>query len=176
MCGIVGAVADRYLTVDFTGRRFFTLVETESTRWSDYVWNDGKWLYNVYRETIDFGAVESITVGFQDLPSGKEVKCRLGPIKALPMQAATVKDPAITLNGMTVVFPLEMASGGWIECNGPDDCTLYGPTGEMLKKVILRGVLPALQAGDNAIQLACQPVQGPSPRVRVTVFCRGEEL
>jgi hypothetical protein len=29
--------------------------ETESARWFDYVWNDGKGGYNVYRETIDFG-------------------------------------------------------------------------------------------------------------------------
>ena len=54
----------RGLTVDFTGRRFFSLVETESARWSDYVWNDGKGIYNAYRETIDFGAVESARLSF----------------------------------------------------------------------------------------------------------------
>src|SRR6185503_2850381 len=62
-----GAVADRYVTVDFTGRRFVTLVETESARWSDFVWNDGKGVYNVYRETIDFGAIESASVWLQNL-------------------------------------------------------------------------------------------------------------
>jgi hypothetical protein len=63
-----GAVADRYITVDFIGPRLFTLVETESNRWSDYVWNDGKWLYNVYRETIDFSKVESISFWYNNLP------------------------------------------------------------------------------------------------------------
>ena len=177
-----GAIADRYITVDFTGPRFFTLVETESTRWSDYVWNDGKGLYNVYRETIDFGAVESVSVGYQNLPPGKEVKCRIGPVKALPMLAGTVKDPALTVNGTTFVFPVEMTSGCWIEFGGWDDCALYSPKGEHLKQVTPQlsagqaGTLPILQATENSLQFSCASAPGPSPRVKVTVFCRGEEL
>ena len=61
------------------------MVETESTRWNDYTWDDGKSLYNVYRETIDFGAGESAEIWLQNLPPGKEAKCGLGPIKALSM-------------------------------------------------------------------------------------------
>ena len=81
-----GAIADRYITVDFTGRRFFTLVETESSRWSDYVWNDGKGAYNAYRETIDFSAVESVSVWLQNIPPGRETRCGLGPVRALPLR------------------------------------------------------------------------------------------
>jgi hypothetical protein len=177
-----GAIADRYIPVDFTGRRLFTLVETESTRWSDYVWNDGKSLYNVYRETIDFGAVESVSVGYQNLPPGKEAKCRIGPVKALPMLAGAVKNPALTCNGTTLVFPVDMTSGGWIEFGGLDDCVLYGPKGERLKQVTPQpsagqaAPLPTLQAAENALQFSCPSTSGPSPRVKVTVFCRGEEL
>ncbi len=70
-------------------------IETESARWSDYVWNDGKWLYNVYRETIDFGTVESVSIWYNNLPKGQEAECIIGPIKALPMVACTVKNPAV---------------------------------------------------------------------------------
>jgi hypothetical protein len=171
-----GAVADRYLTVDFTGRRLVALVETESARWSDYVWDDGKSAYNVYRETIDFGAVESVSVGFQNLPPGKEAKCRLGPVKALPMVPGTVKNPTITINGTAVELPVEMTSGCWVELDGPETGTLYGPKGERLQAVGPGVPWPMLQAGDNAVQFSCSPGTGPSPRVRVTVFCRGELL
>ncbi|MHB9030668.1 MAG: hypothetical protein ACYC9O_18025, partial [Candidatus Latescibacterota bacterium] len=85
-----GAVADRYVTIDFTGWRYFELVETESVRWSDHVWNDGKWLYNVYRETIDFGRVESLGVWMNDIPAGKAVECRISPVKALPLASNTI--------------------------------------------------------------------------------------
>jgi len=171
-----GAVADRYITVDFTGQRSFTLVETESTRWSDYVWNDAKGLYNIYRETINFGAVESVNVWLQNLPPGREAKIRIGPIRALPMRPVAVKNPKITVDGKTVEFPVELASGSWIEGNGPDDCTVYGPKGEPLGKVSPRGDWPVLRSGVTPLKFSCEPSADPKPRARLTVFAHGETL
>jgi hypothetical protein len=176
-----GAVADRYITVDFIGRRYFTLVETESVRWSDYVWNDGKWLYNVYRETIDFGAVESVSIWYNNLPQGSEVRCLVGKVKALPMVPCIVKNPAITVNGKTICFPVEIQSGCCLEFNGSDDCTLYGPKGQMIAKVVPKGEAPLLLKGENKVVFSCdQPVpskvEGMAARVRVVVISHGEGL
>jgi hypothetical protein len=171
-----GAVADRYVTIDFTGRRWFALVETESGRWSDYTWNDGKGIYNVYRETVDFGAVESVEIRCQNLPPGKEVKCGIGPIKALPMLPGKVKDPTLMINGAKTVFPAELTSGCWLECNGPEDCVLYSAKGEILGRIALSGGLPILRAGQNEIQFSCVSTNGPAPRVKVTLFTHGPEL
>ena len=171
-----GAIADRYIDVDFVGRRFFSLVETESTRWSDYVWNDGKSLYNAYRETIDFSAIESVSVWLQNLPPGRETKCRLGPIRAVPMCAGLVKNPRITVGGKTIEFPVELASGSWIECNGPDGCAAYGSKGEPLGKVTPRGDWPSLDAGVAPIQFSCDSNGALKPRSRITVFSRGKGL
>jgi len=171
-----GAVADRYINVDFTGRRWFTLVETESTRWSDYTWNDGKSLYNVYRETIDVSAIESFEIWCQNLPPGKQVKCGIGPVEALPLLSGIVRDPAITVNGTTIVFPGALTSGSWLECNGPENCIHYGAKGEVIGKVAPSGPLPTLRAAQNLIQFSCTSTNGPSPRVRVTVFTQGAEL
>ena len=171
-----GAVADRYVTVDFTGKRWFTLVETESAHWSDYTWDDGKGLYDVYRETIDFGAVESVAIWCQNLPPGKEVKCGIGPVKALPLLPGTLKDPAITMNGVTTVFPGEFTSGSWLECSGSEDCTFYGSKGEVLGKVAPSGRRPTLRAGQNQVHFSCGSSKGRSPRVKVTLFTHGEEL
>ena len=137
-----GAVADRYITVDFTGRRLFTLVETESARWSDYVWNDGKGLYNVYRETIDFAAVESVSIWYNNLPRDKQARCVIGPVKAMPMVACTVRNPAVTINGRTIVFPVEMPSGSYLELSTSSDCVLYGPKGEVI--ILIEGRAPIL--------------------------------
>jgi hypothetical protein len=171
-----GAVADRYVTVDFTGKRWFTLVETESARWSDYTWDDGKGLYNAYRETIDFGVVKSVALWCQNLPPGKKVKCGIGPVKALPMLPGTLKGPAITIDGVTTVFPCELTSGSWLECNGPEDCTLYGSKGEVLGNIAPSGRLPSLRAGRNQVQFSCASSKGPPPRVKVTFFAQGESL
>ncbi len=171
-----GALADRYIPVDFTGRRFLTLVETESVRWSDYVWNDGKWLYNAYRETIDFGRVESVSLGYNNLPPGREVRCAIGPIKALPMLPCTLRNPVLTINGKTISFPAEIQSGSRLEFDGGDGCTLYGPKGETLAQVVPSGPAPSLLKGDNQIQFSCDPAPGPSPRVKVTIISYGDPL
>ncbi len=171
-----GAVADRYITVDFTGPRLFTLVETESARWSDYVWNDGKGLYNVYRESIDFGTVESLSIWYNNLPKDKRTKCIIGPIKALPMVTCTVKNPVVTVNGKEIVFPVEMQSGSYLQLNADNDCVLYGSKGEMIKRVIPDGEIPMLSAGENHIRFSCDEVDGPVPRLKLTVISHGEPL
>lgn len=171
-----GAIADRYISVDFTGRRSFALVETESTRWGDYVWNDGKGIYNVHRETIHFDAIESVSVWLQNLAPGRETSIRINPIRALPMRAVAVKNPKFTIGGQALEFPVELASGSWIECNGPDDCAVFGSKGESLGKIKPFGDWPALPTGVSTLQFSCGPKDGSTPRARVVVFNIGEEL
>ncbi|UCD49042.1 MAG: hypothetical protein JSW27_16085 [Phycisphaerales bacterium] len=171
-----GAVADRYITVDFTGRRQFTLIETESTRWSDYVWNDGKGLYNVYRETVDFGTVESVSIWYNNLPNGQEAQCAIGPVKALPMVACTVRNPTVSVNGARVVVPVEMPSGSYLEFNADGACMLYGSKGEAIIQVVPEGEIPRLLTGENQIGFACDAVDGAAPRVKLTVISHGQPL
>lgn len=171
-----GALCDRYVTIDFTGRRVFTLVETESTRWNDYIWNDGKGLYNSHRETINFDAVESVSVWLQNLAPDRETKIRMSPVRALAMRAGKLKNPKITVAGRTIEFPIELASGGWIEGNSPEDCAVYGSKGEPLGKVIPRGDWPVLSVGANAMQFSCEPGNGLQPRARIVTIAKGEEL
>ncbi len=171
-----GAVADRYIDVDFTGRRLFTFVETESARWSDYVWNDGKWLYNVYRETINFGTVESLGIWYNNLPKGQKAECAIGPVKALPMVACTVKNPTITVNGQIITLPVEMRSGSFLEFDPGNDCVLYGQKGEAITKVTPDGSTAVLSAGQNQIRFSCDAVDGSAPRVKLTIVSHGNPL
>jgi len=171
-----GAIADRYVTVDFTGPRYLTLVETESSRWSDYQWNDGKGAYNAYRETIRFDAVSTVSVWCQNLPPGRTVKCRFGPIKALPMLPARLRNPALTVNGGRVEFPIELPSGGWLEYEGGSGFAVFGSKGEPLGRHTLKGAPPLLRAGENRFEFLCLSAPGPLPRAKVSVFSLGEEL
>ena len=171
-----GAIADRYVTVDFTGPRYLTLLETESSRWSDYQWNDGKGAYNAYRETIRFDVVSAVSVWCQNLPPAKAVKCRLGPIKALPMLPATLKNPALTVNGERIEFPVELPSGSWLEYDGGSDFAVFGSKGEPLGRHTLKGTPLLLRAGENRLEFLCPSSTGPSPRAKVALFSQGEEL
>jgi len=171
-----GAVADRYVTVDFTGWRYIELIETESERWSDYVWNDGKGMYNVYRELIHFDVVESLSIWYNNLPPGEEAVCTIGPVNALPMVPCTLKNPTVTVNGTTVVFPVTMKSGDVIEYGGAGKCIHYGPKGEVLAEITPSGGTPFLKAGTNSVSFKYAAVGGPTPRARVTVIGYGDPL
>jgi hypothetical protein len=171
-----GAVADRHVVVDFTGRRRITLVETESSRWSDFVWNDASHLYHAYRETVSFGAINSLSLWLQNLAPGRETKIGLGSIRALPLRAAAVTNPKLSVGGQGVEFPIALASGSWIECNGPEDCLVYGPKGEALGKVTPRGTWPEIPRGTTLLKFSCGPAADTPPRARVTVFHQGDEL
>lgn len=165
-----GAVADRYLPIDFTGRRRVTLLETEAARWSDFTWNDGKSLYNVYRETIDFSAIESISVWLQHLPTHRPTRLRLLQLRALPMKSVALRRPRLTVGGVTLEFPVDLASGGRIEGASASTCASYGPKGEPLGTLQLPNLWPRLAPGPNTISFDCAPADGPAPRARITMF------
>ncbi|MCL4787674.1 MAG: hypothetical protein KJ070_12915 [Verrucomicrobia bacterium] len=171
-----GAIADRYVTVKSNSCRIYSLVETESSRWSDFNWNDGKALYNVYRETVNFSAIESASVWLQNLPPNQEVRIDILGLRAVPLRTGVVKNPKLTVGETTIEFPVELSSGSWIESNGPDDCAVYGSKGEPLGKVTPRGSWPTLKSGVTPMTLSCEVGEGLEPRARVTLFKHGEEL
>lgn len=171
-----GAFADRYIDIDFTGWRYCELVETESSRWYDYSWNDGKLFFNVYRGSMDFGTVESLWLRMNNVPAGKDVRCMLSPIKALPMVKTTISNPAIAIGGTKIVFPVEMTSGCYLEYYSSDDCKLYGPNGELISIVIPLGSPPDLVPGTNRITFSCTGRKGFNPRANVTVIGYGDPL
>jgi len=171
-----GAAADRYIVLDFVGRRQFTLVDTESSRWSDYQWNDGKSSYNLYRETIEFKTVDTFSIWLQNVPPGRETRCIVGPVLAVPLKSVQLRNPKLVVGDATLEFPVELKSGSWLEANGPDDCKVYDSRGEPIGSVTPRGRWPMLQPGPNGLSFACEPGDGPTPRAELTVFCLGEEL
>jgi hypothetical protein len=172
----LGALSDRYLDIDFNGWRYFELVETESTRWNDYVWNDNKYPFNVYLETLDFGNIESFGLWMNNVPVGKDVRCIVSPVKALPMVKTIFSNPSITIGGKTIVFPVEMTSGSYLEYFSKDDCKLYGPKGQLISIVKPQGTTPFLVTGKNTIAFSCIGQKGFTSRANVTIIGYGEPL
>ena len=80
------------------------------------------------------------------------------------------------MTGKTLEFEIELKSGSWMEANGPEDCSIYGPKGEPLGNVKPRGDWPMLNSGPTRLGFSCEEGNGPKPRARITVFPQGEEL
>jgi hypothetical protein len=167
------AHADHYAVVDFTGWRYFELIEPESERFENYSWPYGRCIYSQYREALGFERVEWLNLWYNDVPVGGEVRCYLSPVKALSLKKGRISRPAITAGGRTVVFPVDIKTGGYLEFNSRDDCRLYGPKGELIRRVEPEGDIPLLEAGDNAITFACEE-SAARPRANISVISYGE--
>jgi hypothetical protein len=170
----VGGIGDHYVAVDFMGWRYFELVEMEGGRIADYSWPYGSDAYGVYRESVDYGQVETFALWYNNLPPGKKVTCYLSPVKALPLAKATLRNPAITVSDKTITFPVEIETGCYLEFASMDDCNLYSPKGEVMREVKPEGEAPVLSAGDNQATFACEAPSGLNPRAHVTLITQGQ--
>lgn len=168
-------IGDHYVVVDFTGWRYFELVEPEGERCDSYSWPYSG-AYSIYRESVNYSQVETLSLWYNNLPPHKTVTCYLSPIKALPLVKGRLRNPAVTIGGRTIVFPVEMESGCYLEFRSTSDCNLYGPKGELIQEVASEGEAPILEAGENEIGFTCEVSLDVNARVFVTVISQGEPL
>jgi len=170
-------ISDHFVKVDFTGWRYFELIEPEGGHTDDYFWPyEHKYGYAIYREWVNYGHIASLSIWYNNLPSGKEVACYISPVKALPLVKNKFRNPRIKIAGREIVFPTEIESGCWLEFNSMSDCKLYAPNGDVIGEVKPKGEAPILEAGGNQVEFECGTLLGASARAYVTVISRGELL
>jgi len=173
-----GAHGDHFVKIDFKGWKYFELVEIESSEISNYIWPDDSqfYVYDSYRHTVDFKHVERLQLWYNNLPQGKKVNTIIGPVKAIPMVANAIENPSVSIGEETLVFPIKMEPGMYLEFNSLDDCKLYGSKGEFLGEVKVQGSIPEVQAGENQVRFSCEGQEGVNPRVQVTIISEGMPL
>jgi hypothetical protein len=167
---------DHYVVVDFTGWRYIELVEFEGVRCAEYQWPYSRDLYSIFRESVNFASVGALNVWYNELPPGGDVSCLIGPVKALPLIRAALRDPWISVGGDRLTFPGEIEPGCHIEYSSADDCTLCGVSGEPLMGLAADGQAPMLLPGDNLVEFGSAGGAGGEARARVTIIADGEPL
>jgi hypothetical protein len=172
-----GARGDHFVKIDFTGWKYFELIEIESSEFSNYIWPDsGFYVYDSFRNTVLFSNVDKLQLWYNNLPAGKEVNCLIGTVKALPMVPITINNPCVTIGGEKLTFSVKMESGMYLEFRSKTDCKLYGSKGEFLQDVQIEGKIPDLKNGDNELSFNCSGISGINSRVQITVISEGEPL
>lgn len=119
--------------------------------------------------------VNSLTFGCINLPKGKEVKCYIGPIKALPHVTTKLVNPSVTLDGRKLIFPIELESGYYIDFRSMTDCKIFSPKGEVVREVKPQGEVPILKAGENRVEFNCGVDSSVSARANVTVISQDNQ-
>ena len=169
------AFADHYITIDFTGWRYFELIETESTRWSDYTWPDG-WYYSLFREKVSFNKIETLSIWYNNLPLNRNIECYISPIKAIYLTTNIIENPSFTVGDKTIVFPVKMNSGDYLEFYSMTNCKLYNSAGFLLSGFFPTGELPLIVNGTNSIIFTCDKEKVYSTRANVTIITYGDIL
>jgi len=172
---ISGGIGEHYVIVDFTGWRYFELIEPEGERYAQYSWTYGG-IYSIYRESVNYGNIESLNLWYNNIPAGETVACQIRPIKALPLVDGKIINPAITIENKTIIFPVEIDNGCYLEFSSMSDCKLYGPKGELIREITPQGDVLILEEGDNQVKFACDVSGNISARANVTVISKGDTL
>lgn len=181
-----GVRGDHFIKIDFTGWKYFELVEIESSKFSNYIW-PGKeispesvvkdlFVYKSYLHSVQFDKVNKLQFWYNNLPAGEEANILIGPVKALPLATGFIENPSVTIGNEKIVFPVRIESGMYLEFRSVDDCKLYGPNGEFLKKVKPEGTVPILKNGSNKILLSGNEPDVMNCRLQVTVISKGSPL
>lgn len=168
---------DHYVDVNFTGWRYFELLlrERDAQRHQDYVWPYGG-PCEVGRMPVVRGRVAAFNVYTNDLPAGGEIKCYLGAIKALPVLKVKLRNPAVTVGGQRLIFPVELESGDYIEYEGTGEGIVRNERGEIIARVKPQGAAANLAAGDNALSFTCEGPTEYQTRASVTVISEDKPL
>jgi hypothetical protein len=94
----------------------------------------------------------------------------------MPLLKSVLRRPSVMIGGKTMLFPVELESGSYLEMNSLADCNVYGPKGELRGAVKPEGEIPALAAGANQIRFNCETSAGVNTRATVTVISEGAPI
>lgn len=169
---------EHYVTVDFTGWKYFEFIEPESDRVGQYHWPYHQPTGAPYVETawVAYDQINSLTLGCINLPKGKAIRCHLSPIKALPHVITKLINPSVTIGGKTLTFPVQLQSGEYLEFRSLEDCKIYGRKGEVVRAVQPQGEVPLLKAGENEVRFDCGLNRPVNLRANVTVISRDQQV
>jgi hypothetical protein len=173
---LVGGIADNYIPIDFTGWRYFELIEPEGERVEDYIWPYSGNAYAIYRELVHWNAISRLSLWLNNLPANGAANVYVSPIKALPLIKTKLVNPSITINGRTITFPVELESGCYIEYNWPSGCALYSSAGEKIREIEVQGSVE-LKPRLNEISFSCEPPpDSVNARARIAIGAVGNPL
>jgi hypothetical protein len=167
--------AEHYVDVNFEGWRYFELLfrERDAERHGDYDWPYGG-TSALYRAQLIRDHTSGLSLWFGNLPQNDSVRCLLRPIKALTVHKVKLANPAVTIGGARLVFPVTIESGQSIEFGLAPECRLHDERGAILQTVRPEGPTPRMETGENPVTVTCDTPDGRPARLKVTIITYGE--
>ncbi len=173
-------LSDHYVELDFTGWRRFELLfrERDAARASEYEWpySLATGNYSIYRTPLNRKFrqhIEKISVYLNEIPPGKQVDIEIGTLLGVPCQISVLDHPILSLGARSLLFPLRLNSGQFIEMEGDADCALYDERGFLLRRFRAEGNAQ-IEPGDCQISVGTVGDGSIAPRAELSIFTLGE--
>jgi hypothetical protein len=170
---------DHYVTIDFTGWKYFELFlrERDADNYYNYVWPYGyPGCYGLHYFVVPRDDISIFNIYYNNIPPGQTVSCQIRPVKALLTESISITNPLISINGTTITFPVTLQSGEYLEFNSMTDCKHYDGHGTLLGYVTPSGTVPTLNAGNNTVIFNGSGASGYNTRANVTMFIDGPQI
>ncbi|MCK5805182.1 MAG: hypothetical protein KAI66_20295, partial [Lentisphaeria bacterium] len=169
------AYGEHYIKVDFTGWKYFELVEPDGEDYRNATWPYRSW-YAIYRSTPRYNTIRELNVYVNNVPVGETVQCALSPVRGLPLVESPIVNPSITVGDRTLIFPVTIPTGSYLEYDGVVG-RLFARKGRLLEVVEPQGGEIRLVEGENALAFSCdKPEAKVRARAMVTVGLYGVPL
>ncbi len=168
-------IGEHYIDVNFSGWRYFELIEPEGERYSDFLWPYGD-PYSIYRESVDFRSIERVSIWYNDIPPGQKVSCEVSRIKALPLKKCRISEPSVSVGNRTIAFPVDLETGSYLECTPSGKVEVFSAEGELVEELTAKGGVPTIPRGRCRLTFDCRSDQACRPRVLIVLRTLGPML
>lgn len=167
---------EHYVDVDFEGWKYVELHlrERDAERYVDYTWPYGG-TSAVFRSPLIRSNTSSLSIYCNNLPVGDPVRCRIGPVVAVPVRKVKITDPSFEINGSKIVLPIVLESGQYLELELPDHGTIFDERGARMGEIMPKGDIPVMNPGENRLSFSCVVPEGFQVRVKVTVILMDDQ-
>ena len=166
---LVSGFIDRTLTVDFTGWRYFALVEADNGKDDDTPFcpmHSCDWIYDEFRERVHFNSISKISMQVKGDPS----RLRFRSVRALPLTTSYLVDPALETNGQKITFRGKIKNGHYMEYMPESGrAVVYDAKGNEVSEMQPVTTSFKLPAGDRTFQFTGYTESGSPAGVRITL-------
>lgn len=156
-----------WLKGDGSGASFKVQLRDVEGKWHDMVtpvtFNGWQFLeFQLAGAKLDLTRIEYILYYYNNLPAsrtidnvettGQTVACVVDGVKAM-RDSAKLGTPVLTINGVSVSFPVDLYSGFSLACTDQVNWTAFGIDGRRVAGGRVEGTFPVLKAGTNEAKL-----------------------
>jgi len=165
---LISGYTDHIITVDFTGWKYFSLVEADNgMRRKTYPCPMHEHCGDIYkdlRQTVPYNSISRIQIQVE----GATQNLRYRTLRALPLKSSNLVNPTLEMDGRSISFQGNIRTGHYMEYTPGGRAVVYDAVGREISVMQPSTPIFKLPAGESTINFSAGGQSGNNP-VRITL-------